>query len=490
MCAMESVEFLADLSSSTQSLLHAWEFAVGSGHAPLALRTDWQTQLLRCHDELGMQRVRFHGILSDDMGTLIDRKGQLLYSFFNIDRIWDFLVSNGMSPIVELSFMPRVLSSGSKTVFHYVANVTPPKDYGQWAILIRKLVKHAVERYGIGEVASWLFEVWNEPNLDAFWTGTQSDYFNLYRHTVGAIKEVDQQLQVGGPATANDGWIEEFVDFCEKEHLAVDFISTHHYPTDLRDNLTNALGDEDQDTESVLAATPRGALREYALQAQRQTRGHPLVYTEWNSSSNPRDPLHDESYAAAYAVKTMLEGAFVRGYSFWTFSDIFEENYFPSRPFHGGFGLLNLHGIAKPVYRAFQLLHEFGHEQYSVDGTHPTLDAWIARDLDRLTVLLNNHAMPRNPIEPVHAKMTLIHCGRPLSASIRRIDALHANPKQRWQEWGEPEYLTADEVDRLHACSEMESQAQSLDFNDETIAFEVDVPPHAVAAITIELSPQ
>ena len=107
----------------------------------------------------------------------------------------------------------------------------------------------------------------------------------------------------------------------------------------------------------------------------------PLYYTEWNSSSNPRDPRHDEPYSAAFVAKTALEASdLVQGYSFWTFSDIFEENYFPSVPFHGGFGLLNLHGIAKPTYRAFELLHKLGNERLLVDGLHETVNAWVTRD--------------------------------------------------------------------------------------------------------------
>ena len=78
----------------------------------------------------------------------------------------------------------------------------------------------------------WFFEVWNEPNLKAFWTGTQADYFKLYRYTAHAIKSVDGALRVGGPATAANEWIEEFLDFCEKKKLPADFVSTHHYPTD------------------------------------------------------------------------------------------------------------------------------------------------------------------------------------------------------------------------------------------------------------------
>ena len=88
----------------------------------------------------------------------------------------------------------------------------------------------------------------------------------------------------------------------------------------------------------------------------------------------------------------------MQGYSFWTCSDIFAENYFPSVPFHGGFGLLNLHGIPKPVYRAFELLHHLGTDQLSVQGTHETVDAWVVRKEHSATVLMTNHAQPRHPI--------------------------------------------------------------------------------------------
>ena len=137
---------------------------------------------------LGFRCVRFHGLLSDDIGTVVREKNRLFYSFFNADQIFDFLLSIGMKPFVELSFMPDALASGAKTVFGYEANVTPPKDYKQWAGLIERLVSHCVERYGEKEVGEWLFEVWNEPNLKTFWTGTQREYFKLYRHTAEAIK--------------------------------------------------------------------------------------------------------------------------------------------------------------------------------------------------------------------------------------------------------------------------------------------------------------
>src|SRR5207237_8330391 len=113
---------------------------------------------------LGCGVVRCQGLLADDLGTLVREKKKLIYSFFNADQIFDFLISIGMHPFVELSFMPTALASAGKTVFHYHANVTPPKDYKQWAALIKKLVRHWLARYGREEMRRWNFEAWNETN--------------------------------------------------------------------------------------------------------------------------------------------------------------------------------------------------------------------------------------------------------------------------------------------------------------------------------------
>jgi xylan 1,4-beta-xylosidase len=112
---MKPIEFTCRLSAKSKALPHFWEHTVGSGHAPLALRADWQRQLRQCHEQLGFRHVRFHDLLSDDMGTLMDEQDRLLHSFFNADQICDFLLSIGMKPFVELSFMPSTLSSGSTT---------------------------------------------------------------------------------------------------------------------------------------------------------------------------------------------------------------------------------------------------------------------------------------------------------------------------------------------------------------------------------------
>ncbi len=475
-------DFTCDFLQTPEAFPHFWEHTVGSGHALLALRADWQAQMLRCHSELGFQHVRFHALLSDDMGTLVCEQDQPLYSFFNADRIIDFLLSIGMRPFVELSFMPTTLSSGNSTVFCYVANVAPPKDYEQWAALIKKLTAHWVDRYGLAEVRQWFFEVWNEPNLQAFWAASQADYFTLYRHTVTAIKSVDTLLKVGGPATADNQWITDFLGFCKNNSLSVDFVSTHHYPTD-------AFGKPGADTETQLQNMPPGIMKQQAATAHAESGDLPLYYTEWNISSNPRDPLHDGPFAAAFVTKIIMEArGLVQGYSFWTFTDIFAENYYPSVPFHGGFGLLNLHGIAKPAYRAFELLHGCGTELLKFNGVHPTADAWLIRKNNNATILMTNLAMPRHPIQTEVINLRLSDVPAPRTAWIERIDEDHANPRRLWQAMGEPEYLSALQVEQLATASVLRKESQPWIYEQGSMDLSVSLPPQSVTAITIEFA--
>jgi len=450
----------------------------------MALHDDWRRQLKRAHDELGFQHVRFHGLLSDDIGTVVHDDGKLRYSFFNSDQIFDFLLAIGMKPFVELSFMPDALASGSRTVFSYEANVTPPRDYKQWATLIERFVSHAVERYGEREVSKWFFEVWNEPNLKKFWTGSQRDYFKLYHHTAEAIKKISPSLKVGGPATAKSEWIEEFVDFCERNDVPADFVSTHHYPND-------GFEGDSHDTELQLFQSQRGIMREVAQNTRSHARNRPVYYTEWNSSSNPWDPLHDEPYEAAFIASTIMEAnGLVDAYAFWTFSDIFEENYFPSKPFHGGFGLLTLHGIPKPSYRAFELLHQFGERHSLVDGLHETVDCSVIQKESSVTLLLTNHTTPGHSIETEDLHIRLDNAREPISARIQRIDEDHANAKRLWLDMGQPESLSNKDVERLEKASQLAEEKHSLRYDDGSVFLRVSLPAHVVAAVTIDFKPR
>ena len=482
---IDSTLITANLGAPSRPLRQPWQWCVGSGHATLALRADWQAQLMQAHRDLGFRHVRFHGILDDDMGTLICQDDKPLYSFFNTDRIFDFLLGIGMKPVVELSFMPRMLSSGNDIVFHYQGNITAPKDPAQWAELIHRLVSHWVDRYGIEEVSSWPFECWNEPNLKAFWRDSQQAYFDFYRVTAEAIKAVDQRLQIGGPVSSGNEWLDDFTAFCKKSGTPYDFISTHYYPTD-------PFGSVDTDSVSQLADAPPDVMRTRATEARTAAGKTPLYYTEWSISSNPRDPMHDGSFAAAFAARIVMSvDELVDGYSYWTFSDIFEENYFPSAPYHGGFGMMNLYGVPKPIYRAFQMLRALGDRQVSVTGAGSNVAVWIGIGADALAstnAVLINQAAPRHQIsaEPVMLRISHAPNIAPGRVTIGRVDDEHANPEQAWKLMGSPGYPSPAQVEQLTAASL--SIALPIEFAASSgfVDIEITLAPQSVNHVVIE----
>jgi xylan 1,4-beta-xylosidase len=347
---------------------------------------------------------------------------------------------------------------------------------------MRRLAAHWVDRYGIDEVAQWYFEVWNEPNLPAFWTGTQEQYFALYETTARAIKGVDARLRVGGPATAANEWIPDFQQYCQEHDVPVDFISTHLYPTD-------ALGQTDTDTTTQLEHAPLDGMRTKALTARDQADGKPLLYTEWNTTSNPRDPLHDSSFAAALATRIVMSvDDVVDAYSYWTFTDIFEENYFPSVPFHGGFGLLNLHGIRKPIYHAFAFVAQLGKAHIGIEQDHATVQLWVGElDGDTSHVLAINQAMPRHAIaaEPVALRLSAPKGMVAGMVTISRIDEQHANPAALWQSWNAPEYLSSDQVARLHAASAPVAEPLPFVVDGSLLVLETTLAPQSVNLVRI-----
>jgi xylan 1,4-beta-xylosidase len=349
---------------------------VGAGRANEGLRADWQQQLTYVRQECGFKYIRMHGLLTDDMAVYShDRDGKPAYNYMYVDVLFDFLHSIGMKPFVELGFMPSALASGNKTIFWWRGNVTPPRDYEKWEALIENLVRHFTERYGEEEVKSWYFEVWNEPNLDGFWAGTQEEYFKLYKHAARGIKKVNQSYRVGGPGTAGAAWENEMIDFCAKNNVPIDFVSTHAY------GVKQGFLDEYGGSGTVLDKDPMSVSGDVVQSKSEITvSGRPnleLHYTEWSASYTPADPIHDSYHEAAYVLQKLKQaGTAANSMSYWVFTDIFEEAGPRLTPFHGGFGMLTIQGINKPVFYAYQFLNRLGNtELHNNDAS-----SWVCKD--------------------------------------------------------------------------------------------------------------
>jgi xylan 1,4-beta-xylosidase len=367
----------ADLRQTNGPLDTMFKRCVGAGRANEGLRADWQRQLAYAHRECGFEYIRMHGLFTDDMGVYRENsRGNPEYNWQYIDELYDFLHSIGMKPFVELGFMPTGLASGSKTIFWWRGNVTPPRDMNKWADFIRAFVLHEQERYGDAEVRAWYFEVWNEPNLtDGFWAGTQQQYFDLYAATARAIKSVSPDYRVGGPGTAGCGWIPEFLHFCDTNHAPVDFVSTHTY------GVESGYLDETATHGTALSRNTNSIFGEVKWVRQMITDSAfpklELHFTEWSSSYTPADPFHDSYHSAAYILDKLKKcGDAPQSMSYWTFTDIFEESGPRWEAFHGGFGLINYQDIKKPAFYAYQFLNRLGPTE--LKSSDPS--SWICAD--------------------------------------------------------------------------------------------------------------
>lgn len=486
---------------------HYWELCIGSCHAATVLREDVRNHIRNAHRDCGFRYLRFHGLFDDDMSVVIKPMfgGEEIISFYNIDSIFDFLLDTGMKPFVELGFMPEALASGSQTCMHYKGNVTLPADYGKWNRFIRLFGEHLIARYGKEEIAQWFFEVWNEPNLSFFFDGTQEDYFELYENTVRTLKAVDGCFRVGGPATSVNSWIPEFRSFCEKNQVPLDFITTHHYPSDdplssmgmngpgkkgnvmtpeVAEMMKSMTPEEIQNMINKMigggAKNPRDVLKRMTEKAKREAGEYPLYYTEWNGSKE-----YDTSYQAAFIIQTLGSNEnLVEGYSFWTVSDIFEESGMKPGPFKNEFGIQTNHGIPKPSYRIFQALHEAGNSRLPVEGGHRTAEVMALREGKTVTVFVYNHDIERREIRPEEMRIHLN--GRIASIAKAVIDETHCNPLKVWTDMGSPEYLDRKQVSALEEASRLvyepvektDEAVQTVDFTSE---------PESVVILKIEL---
>ena len=379
-----------DAANSVGRTSDVFRFSIGGDRAIIHLRPSDQRDLKRVHDECGFKYIRFHSLLNEEMKVVAAGE---TYDWSKIDAVYDFVLSIGMKPFVELGFMPEPLASGTQTIFYYNGNTTPPKSFEAWGKLVTSLARHLTDRYGANEVKQWYFEVWNEPNLDMFWHATQADYFHLYDVSSRAIKAVNSSYRVGGPATAGIGlaWVPEFLAASRESGSPIDFISTHLY------GVTAGALDEKGNAQLMLDPSPNaivGALPKLLDTIHASDNSNlPLFITEWSASYSARDAVHDSYISAPYILSKLRRiPAGVGGMSYWTFSDQFEENGPVPSPFHGGFGLLNAQGLPKPAFFAYKFLNALGPTELACNDA----DSWATRnDAGDVQVLFWNFTTPK-----------------------------------------------------------------------------------------------
>ena len=445
----ETIE--VNLASAARPFPHFWEVMFGSGRAVLSLRDSYRRDLRTVKKATGVQYVRFHAILDDDVGLYDeDSAGNPVYNFSYVDQIYDGLLQNGVRPFVELSFMPRKLAAREVyQSFWYRPIVSPPRDMDRWRNLISRFAQHLVDRYGIDEVSQWYFEVWNEPNLD-FWAGVPKEqtYEQLYDVTARALKQVNPRLRVGGPATAQAAWISAFIRHASENNVPLDFVSTHVYGND---SAKDVFGTDETIPRTQMVC--RAAKKVYDEVKSSARPDLPIIWSEFNASYKNEVDVTDSEFMGPWLADTIRQcDGLMSVLSYWTFSDVFEEQGVVKEPFYGGFGLIAEDDIPKPSFNAFELLHELGDQRIAADSP----DVLVTRKNDgSVAIALWNLFLPGQAGSEKRVSIFLKGLAGAHKATISKVDADHGSIWKAYKRMGSPPYPTQQQIAQLQAAAQM-----------------------------------
>jgi len=440
---------VVDANAPAHPFPHFWEQMFGSGRAALSLRESYRRDLRETREITDIRYVRFHAIFHDELGVYDeDAQGHPIYNFSYVDQIYDGLIANGVKPFVELSFMPYKLASRSAPhAFWYKQNVAPPKDWSKWDDLITSFTQHLVDRYGVDEVATWYFEVWNEPNID-FWVGDpkQPTYWDLYDHTARDVKKVNARLRIGGPATAQAAWVDALIRHAADNKVPLDFVSSHVYGND---HAEDVFGTHENIPRNKMVCRAVAKVHDQIKSSAMPTL--PLIWSEFNASYGNEPPVTDSIYMGPWLADTIRQcDGLVDMMSYWTFSDVFEEQGVVRTSFYGGFGLIGAGDILKPSFEAFKLLHKLGNTRLDEASD----SALVTRSNDgSLTIAVWNYAAPEEPGASRTVTLRFQHT-QASRAQIWRLDADHGDPHPAYEKMGSPKYPTPEQVSQLRAAAQ------------------------------------
>jgi xylan 1,4-beta-xylosidase len=470
-----------DLNAAAHSFPHFWEQMFGSERAVVSLRESYRDDLREVKRATNVEFIRFHGIFLDDVGLYDeDKDGKPTYNFSYVDQIYDGLLKNHVRPFVELSFMPSKLSSDPKSIqaFWYKPNVAPPKEWGKWEGLIEAFARHLVERYGLDEVSQWYFEVWNEPNLD-FWMGDprESSYYELYDRTARTIKRVSTRLRVGGPTTAQAAWADRFLAHCKAENVPVDFISAHVYGNDKAEDVfgTHEVISRDQmvcravkKVHEQIAASPYPKM--------------PLIWSEFNAAYDNQSSVTDSAYMGPWMADTIRQcDGLTEMMSYWSFSDVFEEQGVVKTPFYGGFGLLAEDSIPKPVFNAFALLHRLGDVRVADDS--PSVVVTRKNDKGIVLAVWGKIVAPEEaPSGSDTVTLRFKGLAGKRSAKVTIIDDQHGSPLPAYEKMGSPRFPTQAQIKELRVAAALPA-AVTMPISGD--ALKLQLRGHALALVEI-----
>lgn len=367
-------------SVTFKKLTHNFKNFISVGRAKELLNSNIQHMLIDLQSQIGYKYIKFHGILSDDMMVVSRTSGKLSFHYTLVDQVIDFLLSIGLRPLIQLSFMPRELAKDpEKTVCYSPFITSPPREMSEWDLLIEDFTRHLLNRYGTDEVILWPFSVWNEPitSKSMFGFGDDSLFFRFYRHTYYAVKKVCPDILIGSPSIlymenlGNDTWLRTFITYARKHNCMPEFINVHYYA----DIIPPSSSHNYYIGQSATSTFPKrtddfslwiGSLRK--ILSSLYLENLPVYMTEWNFTFSHRNLINDTCFKSCYIMKNLLKNYDrLDSFGYWSLTDMIEENALPDILFHGGLGIYTINGLRKNVFYAFYFANMLGDELIASD---------------------------------------------------------------------------------------------------------------------------
>jgi xylan 1,4-beta-xylosidase len=450
--------------------------------------------------------IRVHNLLNTGDGSASlkwgstnvyteDAQGKPVYSWAIVDRIFDTFHELGIKPLVEVGFMPEALSTHPEPYRHNFPKGTiftgwayPPKDYQKWADVVFHFAAHLRDRYGEAETKTWLWEIWNEPDI-GYWKGTPEEYFKLYDFSTAAILRALPEATVGGPDTTGPAspkaaeFLRRFLEHCAHEQnfatgrmgSPLDFISFHP---------KGAVGWEDGHVQMGIARQLASIEAGFQIVASfREWRRTPIILGESDPEGcaacsariYPQNGYRNGAQYASYTAETLSaiydlsrrEPINFAGAVTWAFE-------FENQPYFEGFRDLATNGVDKPVLNVFRMFGLLSGERVKAESSAalsaeevlragvrglPDIKAIATRKDHEAEILVWNYHDDDVTADP--AKVDLTVGGLPTDATHAliehfRIDAEHSNSFTAWKEMGSPQTPSLHEYEQLERAGQLQ----------------------------------
>ncbi|MCF0060053.1 beta-xylosidase [Dyadobacter chenwenxiniae] len=457
-----------------------------------------------------------------------DKKGNPVYDWKIVDKIFDTYIERGMKPIAQIGFMPEALSSKPQPYRHfwkpgdnyndiYTGWAYPPNNYEKFAELVFQWVKHSIERYGKAEVETWYWELWNEPNI-SYWKGTTEEYIKLYDYSADAVKRALPTAKIGGPEVTGPNWdvsakfFRTFLDHVVsgknyvtgKTGSPLDFITFHAKGNPkvvdgiVRMDMGTQLRDIDKGFE-IVASYP--SLKNLPIIiGESDPEGCAACSEDLHPQNAYRNGTMYSSYtAASFARKHELadaRGVNLLGAVTWAFE-------FEDQPWFRGFRDLATNGVDKPVLNVFRmfgmmdgnrvevkqnLAYNFEKlKKESVRGERD-INAFATKNDREAAIMVWNYHDDNKIVaaSPVTIQLDGVKAKR-VQVQHYRIDQEHSNAYEVWKKMGSPQKPTAEQIATLESAGQLQTltSPQWVNVEHEKIKLNFDLPAQGVSLLKI-----